>query len=312
MENFYNNEVNQQFNLTEKDKAMVYGDYQAKNYEQHLDNMFNASTETSGREQPDVTGLIGQYAHGNDPSHHMAYLYNYIGAPHKTQKIVRQIMDEQYTSLPNGLSGNEDCGQMSAWYVLSAMGFYSVTPGLDYYAIGTPIIEKATLSLENGNKFTINLRYTTYLNLENFDVEKPFSKNNTKNLNTLRGRNLKEAQKKDISFNFSNDFDKLISCHIDNLLSQGKKLKDEQKDRKEIRNIIKNLEKQDKLLLQETYENNKSKYIICFGLDNSTSFFLFGAPSDKNTGNYIGTASLWNLFKKCKEILLLQKNHKKI
>ena len=102
----------------------------AKNYEQHLDNMFSASTKTSGREQPDVTGLIGQYAHGNEPSHHMAYLYNYVGKPHKTQKIVRQILDEQYTHLPDGLSGNEDCGQMSAWYVLSAMGFYSVTPGL--------------------------------------------------------------------------------------------------------------------------------------------------------------------------------------
>jgi len=153
----------------------------------------------------------------------------------------------------------------------------------------------------SGNKFTINLRYTTYLNLENFDIERPFSKNNTKNLNTLRNRNLKEAQKKDISFNFSNGFDKLISCHIDNLLDQGKKLEDEQKDRKEIGNIIKNLKKQDKLLLQETYENNKLKYIICFGLDNSTSFFLFGAPSDKNTGNYIGTASLWNLFKICKK-----------
>jgi len=127
----------------------------AKNYEQHLDNMFNASTETSGREQPDVTGLIGQYAHGNEPSHHMAYLYNYVGKPHKTQKIVRQILDEQYTHLPDGLSGNEDCGQMSAWYVLSAMGFYSVTPGLDYYTIGTPLFEKATINLENGNAFTI-------------------------------------------------------------------------------------------------------------------------------------------------------------
>lgn len=127
----------------------------AKKYEQHLDNMFNASTETSGREQPDVTGLIGQYAHGNEPSHHMAYLYNYVGKPHKTQKIVRQILDEQYTHLPDGLSGNEDCGQMSAWYVLSAMGFYSVTPGLDYYTIGTPLFEKATLNLENGSAFTI-------------------------------------------------------------------------------------------------------------------------------------------------------------
>jgi hypothetical protein len=137
----------------------------AKNYEQHLDNMFSASTETSGREQPDVTGLIGQYAHGNEPSHHMAYLYNYVGAPHKTQKIVRQIMDEQYTPLPDGLSGNEDCGQMSAWYVLSAMGFYSVTPGLDYYTIGTPLFKKATIKLENGNTFIINAKNVSNKNI---------------------------------------------------------------------------------------------------------------------------------------------------
>ena len=125
------------------------------NYEKHLDNMFKAPIETSGRDQPDITGLIGQYAHGNEPSHHMAYLYNYVKKPHKTQKIVRQILDKQYTHLPDGLSGNEDCGQMSAWYVLSAMGFYAVTPGLDYYTIGTPLFKKVILNLENGNTFKI-------------------------------------------------------------------------------------------------------------------------------------------------------------
>ena len=127
----------------------------AKKYEEHLDNMFNASTETSGRKQPDITGLIGQYAHGNEPSHHMAYLYSYIGKPHKTQKIVSEILNKQYTNLPDGLSGNEDCGQMSSWYVLSAMGFYSVTPGLDYYTIGTPLFHKTQINLENGKTFKI-------------------------------------------------------------------------------------------------------------------------------------------------------------
>lgn len=124
-------------------------------YEKYLDDMFAASSETSGREQADITGLIGQYAHGNEPSHHMAYLYNYVGKPWKTQERVRQIMEEQYTDLPDGLSGNEDCGQMSSWYVLSAMGFYSVTPGLDYYTIGTPLFEQASMSLENGHQFVI-------------------------------------------------------------------------------------------------------------------------------------------------------------
>jgi len=93
-----------------------------------LDLLFSARQNTSGRHQADITGLIGQYAHGNEPSHHMAYLYNYCGKPWKTQKRVRQIMDELYTSNADGLCGNEDCGQMSAWYVMSALGFYPVTP----------------------------------------------------------------------------------------------------------------------------------------------------------------------------------------
>ncbi|MEI6140512.1 MAG: GH92 family glycosyl hydrolase [Mariniphaga sp.] len=103
----------------------------------------------------DATGLIGQYAHGNEPSHHMAYLYNYAGAPWKTQAIVRQILDAMYDDQPNGLSGNEDCGQMSAWYILSSMGFYQVCPGTPNYIMGTPIFDKVTINLENGKKFTI-------------------------------------------------------------------------------------------------------------------------------------------------------------
>jgi predicted alpha-1,2-mannosidase len=124
--------------------------------EAHLDRLFAVSSKTTGREQADITGLIGQYAHGNEPSHHMAYLYNYTGSPRKTQQRVRQIMDELYTNAPDGLSGNEDCGQMSAWYVMSAMGFYQVTPGLPVYAIGSPIFDKVEIALENGKVFTIN------------------------------------------------------------------------------------------------------------------------------------------------------------
>jgi predicted alpha-1,2-mannosidase len=123
--------------------------------ESHLDNMFSESSETSGREQADITGLIGQYAHGNEPSHHMAYLGNYCGQPDKTQKLVHQIKETLYTTQPDGLSGNEDCGQMSAWYVLSALGFYSVTPGIAEYVIGTPTFKEATINLENGQQFTI-------------------------------------------------------------------------------------------------------------------------------------------------------------
>ena len=127
----------------------------SENYEKHLDSMFLSKIKTTGRHQPDVTGLIGQYAHGNEPSHHMAYLYNYIGKANKTQKYVAKILNEQYTEKPDGLSGNEDCGQMSSWYVLSSLGFYPVTPGADYYSIGTPIFEEAKLNLENNKAFKI-------------------------------------------------------------------------------------------------------------------------------------------------------------
>lgn len=123
--------------------------------EAQLDKLFTAQAETSGRNQADITGLIGQYAHGNEPSHHMAYLYNFVNKPHKTQEKVHQILTELYTNSPNGISGNEDCGQMSAWYVFSSLGFYPVTPASNQYIIGTPLFEKANVNLENGKQFNI-------------------------------------------------------------------------------------------------------------------------------------------------------------
>jgi predicted alpha-1,2-mannosidase len=100
-----------------------------ENYEKKLDELFSTSSQTTGRDQADITGLIGQYAHGNEPSHHMAYLYAYAGAPQKTQKILHQVKTEFYKNDPDGLIGNEDCGQMSAWYIFSSLGFYPVCPG---------------------------------------------------------------------------------------------------------------------------------------------------------------------------------------
>ncbi len=123
--------------------------------DQQLDVLFTAKSETSGRNQADITGLIGQYAHGNEPSHHMAYLYNFVNKPYKTQEKVHQILTTLYKNAPDGISGNEDCGQMSAWYVFSAMGFYPVTPGSNQYIIGTPLFKKTTINLENGEKFHI-------------------------------------------------------------------------------------------------------------------------------------------------------------
>ncbi|MBV2195501.1 MAG: GH92 family glycosyl hydrolase [Flavobacterium sp.] len=119
-------------------------------FEAKLDEMFNSESKTTGREQVDVTGLIGQYAHGNEPSHHMAYLYNYVGKPEKTNEKVKYILDNFYTNTPDGLIGNEDCGQMSAWYVLSSMGIYSVTPGQPIWDINEPYLD-AKVSID-GNK----------------------------------------------------------------------------------------------------------------------------------------------------------------
>jgi len=119
-------------------------------FEAKLDALFNAESKTTGREQVDVTGLIGQYAHGNEPSHHMAYLYNYVGKPEKTNEKVHYILNNFYKNTPDGLIGNEDCGQMSAWYVLSAMGIYQVTPGIEKWEINKPFLD-AKVSIE-GNK----------------------------------------------------------------------------------------------------------------------------------------------------------------
>ncbi len=130
-----------------------------------LDELFTTDQKLAGREQADLTGLIGQYAHGNEPSHAHAYLYNYAREPWKTQKYVRYILDNFYKNAPDGLIGNEDCGQMSAWYVLSASGFYPVNPGDDVYAFGTPLFSEMKYKLENGKTFTIRAKNASANNI---------------------------------------------------------------------------------------------------------------------------------------------------
>lgn len=124
-------------------------------YGKKLDELFTTTVELSGRVQPDITGLIGQYAHGNEPSHNTVYMYNFIGRPTMTQKYVKQVMDDFYTDERDGYSGNEDCGQMSAWAVMSSLGFYPATPASGYYVLGVPRFPKVTLHLENGKQFTV-------------------------------------------------------------------------------------------------------------------------------------------------------------
>ncbi len=121
-----------------------------------LDAMFdfdNSKIDYSHAE--DIAGLIGQYIHGNEPSHHVAYLYNFAGQPWRTQERLKQIVESQYKPTPDGLAGNDDLGQMSAWYVFTALGFYPVTPGSGEYVIGRPFVDRATLNLPNGKHFRI-------------------------------------------------------------------------------------------------------------------------------------------------------------
>ena len=126
--------------------------------ETNLDTLFTTSSRIDGAEQSgDITGLIGQYAHGNEPSHHIAYLYNYTDSPHKGQAILDTVLRHFYQPTPEGIIGNEDCGQMSAWYILSSLGFYQVCPGKAEYVIGRPLVDKATLQLPGG-KFVIEVK----------------------------------------------------------------------------------------------------------------------------------------------------------
>jgi predicted alpha-1,2-mannosidase len=132
--------------------AKLMGGY--RKFAERLDTFF--TLEDNSIELPLFsTGMIGQYVHGNEPSHHVAYLYNYAGQPKKTQYYVDRIMREQYKNAPDGLCGNEDCGQMSAWYIFSALGFYPVDPVSSEYQIGTPLFKRATLHLDGGKTFTI-------------------------------------------------------------------------------------------------------------------------------------------------------------
>ncbi|MEG1562465.1 MAG: GH92 family glycosyl hydrolase [Bacteroides sp.] len=132
---------------------------------QKLDSLFTADSSLEGEAaSADISGLIGQYAHGNEPSHHIIHLYNYVQQPWRTQELADSVMQTLYFNDPNGLSGNEDCGQMSAWYVLNAMGFYQVCPGKPVYSIGRPLFDRVTVNLPAGKKFTLTARNNSRAN----------------------------------------------------------------------------------------------------------------------------------------------------
>jgi predicted alpha-1,2-mannosidase len=127
-------------------------------FERKLDELFTTSSALPADAPPDIAGLVGQYAHGNEPSHHVAYLYAYTGAHHKTQSRVRDLLKTMYRAAPDGLAGNEDCGQMSAWYLMSALGLYAVDPVSGNYVFSSPLFERATIAIAPGRTLEIETR----------------------------------------------------------------------------------------------------------------------------------------------------------
>ncbi len=147
-----------------------------------LDSLFAASSEIEGEEtSADISGLIGQYAHGNEPSHHITHLYNYVNRPWRTQELVDSILQNQYFNAPDGLAGNEDCGQMSAWYIMNSMGFYQVAPGRPVYSIGRPLFNEVTIHQPSGKDFVIRTinnskknKYIKSISLNGKELPSPF------------------------------------------------------------------------------------------------------------------------------------------
>jgi predicted alpha-1,2-mannosidase len=134
-------------------------------FEKKLDSMFTLNPLSEDKLPIFSTGMIGQYAHGNEPSHHVAYLYNYINKPWKTEKLVRKILETQYKDTPSGHCGNEDCGQMSSWYIFNSLGFYPVNPAQGVYSFGSPLFDEATIKLENNKIFVIKTKNNSNENI---------------------------------------------------------------------------------------------------------------------------------------------------
>ena len=164
-----------------------------KKFTSKLDSLFTTKGDMGKDASPDISGLIGQYAHGNEPSHHITYLYAYAGQPWKTADKVRYILDSLYTEKFDGLSGNEDVGQMSAWYVFSSLGFYPVNPASGMYVFGSPAVNQATLSLDKGKTFNVSVKNNS---AENIYIQKitfngkPYHKSYILHQDIMKGGNL--------------------------------------------------------------------------------------------------------------------------
>jgi predicted alpha-1,2-mannosidase len=163
-------------------------------FNKRLDSLFSIPLDTTGGQLADMTGLIGQYVHGNEPSHHITYLYTYGGQQWKTAEKVRYIMKNFYHDQPEGIIGNEDCGQMSAWYIFSALGFYPVFPASANYVIGSPQFNKASISVTGGKKFTVEAVNNSDQNIYVQSVQlngKPYTKTYISHSDVMKGGSLK-------------------------------------------------------------------------------------------------------------------------
>jgi predicted alpha-1,2-mannosidase len=159
-----------------------------------LDQLFITRSQPDPKAPPDIAGLIGQYAHGNEPGHHTTYLFAYGGAQWRTAEKVRFILKNMYQDTPDGISGNEDCGQMSAWYVFSSMGFYPVFPASGAYVLGSPLMDKAALTLAGGKTFTVEAINNSPENIYIQKVEldgKPYNKTYILHQDIIKGGSLK-------------------------------------------------------------------------------------------------------------------------
>ena len=261
-------------------------------FEAKLDEMFNSESKTTGREQVDVTGLIGQYAHGNEPSHHMAYLYNYVGKPEKTKEKVHYILNNFYKNTPDGLIGNEDCGQMSAWYVLSAMGTYSVTPGMEKWESNEPLLDSIKIKDENGKNLV--------------DYKRQVVNGKTTNRIFLLGEKLKEQMIQIRSATMSQfDYSQYTSENtnykkispVPVIQAESKAFKDKLKIELKsqnandkiylkINNYVETLDKKSFELYNQPFDIQQNATISCYVLNNNSQSNTISAQFFKKPNNY--------------------------
>jgi predicted alpha-1,2-mannosidase len=249
-------------------------------FEAKLDEMFNSESKTTGREQVDVTGLIGQYAHGNEPSHHMAYLYNYIGKPEKTTEKVHYILNNFYKNTPDGLIGNEDCGQMSAWYVLSSMGIYAVTPGQIKWSTVQPFFNYIKIKTDKGVKELNKKTPKSYFKFLDTKFEKYAISDDFDAANAVKKEDLiKDIVPVPVIQAESKSFK-------DKMMVEIKSQNSNDKIYYKINNYVETLEKKLFELYSQPFEIQQNATISCYVFNNNSQSNTISAQFFKKPNNY--------------------------